>query len=420
MLYTEDTRIEALAVHVVGNKSKDEPLTVSPELSAQVADEGLMRTLTAYFLGGFKSEECYNLHHETDLGCNEVWNFACRIFDDPEALLEHSVSLAKHLYESGMHPQIKGGEFYTAYFSDCNFGGERCDALGLFKSETRDTFLDVEQQAGGVHIAAREGIDIKRLDKGAVIFNTEREEGFAVFVVDNTNRTEARYWIDDFLRVRQRQDNYHNTHNTLAMCKKYVTKHLSKEFEVSKADQAELLNETMKYFQEQESFSMDDFSEKVIRQPEVVESFTRFRQEYEQDRDIRIEDEFGIRQEAGAVVQERHQTRPQFPHLRPRQPQPAGAGRGREGQVLQSLLRRGGVGLPEHAAQHQTEQHEEQRPVAQPEVMTPSGFFTQQRHQPEDAPAAEHQQQQEFEREIARQDARPQQQKKSRAEEQVH
>ena len=30
MLYTEDTRIEALAVHVVGNKSKDEPLTVSP------------------------------------------------------------------------------------------------------------------------------------------------------------------------------------------------------------------------------------------------------------------------------------------------------------------------------------------------------------------------------------------------------
>ena len=125
-------------------------------------------------------------------------------------------------------------------------------------------------------------------------------------------------------------------------------------------------------------------------------------------------------QKTGPFLQERHQARPQLPHLRPRQPQPAGAGRGREGQVLQSLLRRGGVGLPEHAAQYQTEQHEEQRPVAQPEVMTPSGFFTQQRHQPEDAPAAEHQQQQEFEREIARQDARPQQQKKSRAEEQVH
>ena len=47
MLYTEDTRIEALAVHVVGNKSKDEARTVSPQLSAQDDDEGLMRTLTA-------------------------------------------------------------------------------------------------------------------------------------------------------------------------------------------------------------------------------------------------------------------------------------------------------------------------------------------------------------------------------------
>lgn len=29
MLYTEDTRIAALAVHIVGNKAKDEPLLVA-------------------------------------------------------------------------------------------------------------------------------------------------------------------------------------------------------------------------------------------------------------------------------------------------------------------------------------------------------------------------------------------------------
>lgn len=46
------------------------------------------------------------------------------------------------------------------------------------------------------------------------------------------------------------------------MCKKYVTGHLPSEFDVSKADQAEMLNETMKYFREQDNFSLDDFSEK--------------------------------------------------------------------------------------------------------------------------------------------------------------
>ena len=264
MLYTEDTRIAALAVHIVGNKAKDEPLLVAPALSGQVGDTGLMQTLTAYFAGGFKSEEYYNLHHETDLACNEVYNFVCKVFDDRETFYDNSVGLARHLYETGTHPQIKGGEFYVVYFTGCRFGGEAVDAVGLFTSETRDTF------------------------------NTEREEGFAVCVVDNTNRAEARYWIDDFLHVRPRQDNYHNTHNVLAMCKKYVTGHPPSEFDVSKADQAEMLNETMKYFREQDNFSLDDFSEKVIRQPEVMESFSRYKQEYEQERDIRIEDEFAI------------------------------------------------------------------------------------------------------------------------------
>lgn len=294
MLHTDDTRIEALAIHVVGNQSKDEPLLASPGLSPQSDDEALMQTLTAYFLDGFKDESCYNLYHESDLACNEVWNFVGRIFDDPSTLYDNSLSLARHLYACGTLPQIKGGEFYVVHFRDCRFGGETVDAVGLFKSETRDTYLDARTDDDGVHLSTHEGIDIKRLDKGAVIFNLDRDEGFVVRIVDNTNRTEARYWIDDFLHVRERQDSYHNTHNAMAMCKKYVTKHLAREFDVSKADQAELLNETMNYFREQDSFSMEDFSEKVIRQPEVAESFARFKQAYEEERDIRIEDGFDI------------------------------------------------------------------------------------------------------------------------------
>ena len=119
MLYTEESRIGALAVHIVGNKAKDEPLMVSPSLSDQLSDAALMQTLLAYFMGGFKSEEYFNLYHDTDLTCNEVWNFTCKIFDDPESFYDHSVSLARHLYETGMHPQIKSGEFYVVYFTYC-------------------------------------------------------------------------------------------------------------------------------------------------------------------------------------------------------------------------------------------------------------------------------------------------------------
>ena len=80
----------------------------------------------------------------------------------------------------------------------------------------------------------------------------------------------------------------------MAMCKNYVTKHLPNEFMVTKADQAEILNETIKYFKEQDNFSFDEFSQKVISDPKVVESFNRFKDEYEQERDIQIEDECAI------------------------------------------------------------------------------------------------------------------------------
>lgn len=123
----------------------------------------------------------------------------------------------------------------------------------------------------------------------------EKDEGYTLSVVDNTNKgTEAQYWFDNFLHVQQRKDEYYNTHNVMAMCKNYVTKHLPNEFMITKADQAEILNETIKYFKEQDNFSFDEFSQKVISDPKVVESFNRFKDEYEQERDIQIEDEFAI------------------------------------------------------------------------------------------------------------------------------
>ena len=180
MLYTEESRIGALAVHIVGNKAKDEPLMVSPSLSDQLSDAALMQTLLAYFMGGFKSEEYFNLYHDTDLTCNEVWNFTCKIFDDPESFYDHSVSLARHLYETGMHPQIKSGEFYVVYFTDCRFGGETVDAVGLFKSETRDTFLDVEAVVAAGFESVRQirpYLDALHLRQASLGVRLPREQG---------------------------------------------------------------------------------------------------------------------------------------------------------------------------------------------------------------------------------------------------
>jgi len=106
------------------------------------------------------------------------------------------------------------------------------------------------------------------------------------------------YWIDDFLHVRQRKDEYYNTRNVLSLCKNFVTEELPRQFDVSKADQLDLLNKSVKFFKENESFDMKEFSNEVIANPEVIESFKRFKDSYQRDQDIDIAENFDISESA--------------------------------------------------------------------------------------------------------------------------
>lgn len=293
MIYTEEVIIQEISLHNVGNKLQDDGVRLSK--APLEVDDKTTRILTSYFLTPFKSEEYFNLYHDTDLELNEVYSYVSKIFDDKEALHEQSINLAKHLYEKSAHPKIKTGEFYVVYFSDCIIGGETVNAVGLFKSENKDTFLKVYPSGEGFEIESQQGININKLDKGCLIFNTEKENGYTVAVVDNTNKgIEAHYWIDDFLHVRQRKDEYYNTENTLSLCKNFIVKELPTQFDITKADQAELLNKSVKFFKEKDTFEMDDFVNEVIEQPEVIESFNKYKEAYQQDRDIEIADSFDI------------------------------------------------------------------------------------------------------------------------------
>lgn len=281
------------SIHFVGNKSAEEGTIISA--SRMALDDAMRAILENHFLTPFTSEEYFQLYHDSGLEYNVVYGAVAQIFDDPETLYEQSVNLAKFLYDQSTHAKIKGGEFYVVHFKDCLVDGETADAVGLFKSESKDTFLKVLLDNGGLSLDCEQGIMLKKLDKGCLIFNKNREEGFVVAVVDNTNRgIEAQYWMDDFLHLRQRKDEYSNTHNVMAMAKSFVTQELPKSFEVTKADQIELLNKSLSFFKENETFDMEEFAQQVIEQPEVIESFQEYKRNYESENDISIDDSFAI------------------------------------------------------------------------------------------------------------------------------
>lgn len=307
----EASAVHTVSLHQVGSKATEEALVLSTrplQLTEQLQD-----LLVRYFLTPFKAEEYYNLYHDEDVELNEVYHRCARIFANPECLQEESRQLARHLYNASTHMNIKGGDFFVVYFSECMLEGEKTQAVGLFKSENKTSFLQVLHdeeswscRAGDpagetvYRLAVERGIDPGKLDKGAIIFDREEEKGFVVSVVDATNKgADAAYWKDAFLQIRQREDGYYNTHTEMQAYKKFVTDELPQQFEnVSKADQADMLNRCSAYFKQNDNFDLQSFAEEVIAQPEVIDSFQQYRQQYQEEHDVQMPESYDINENA--------------------------------------------------------------------------------------------------------------------------
>jgi len=291
------SKINNIIIHSVGNKVNQEKFCLSKR-QLFVNDE-IKQLLNGYFLYPFKSPEYFNFYHDIDINMNEVFTCVSKIFNNPETLLKQSINLAKHLYEQSVHPKIKGGEFYTVYFKDCIINDETVDAIGLFKSENKDTFLKVYPVSDGFEIESEKGININKLDKGCLIFNTEKEDGYIIAVVDNTNKgVEAQYWIDDFLHVRQRKDEYYNTQNILSLTKRFIKDELPQQFDISKADQVDLLNKSVRFFKENNNFNLKEFAHEVMQDSEIIKHFKKYKAAYEHDFETNIADDFVISENA--------------------------------------------------------------------------------------------------------------------------
>ena len=289
-------KMDNLIIHFVGNKNNEDGVRFS---NIETSFERVEEYFKCLVYGSFKLDELFCFYFSPNLELNPICQFITSIFQDKSSFIEQSQNCTRFLYDNSTHPKIKGGEFYTVYFKDCIIDGEKVDAIGLFKSENKDTFLKVYPSGDGFEIESEKGVNINKLDKGCLIFNTEKENGYVVAVVDNTDKgAEAHYWIDDFLHVRPRKDEYYDTQNILSLCKNFVTKGLSQQFEVSKADQVDFLNKSVQFFKEKESFDMAEFASEVIEQPDLIKSFNQYKSDFQNEREIQISDNFTISESA--------------------------------------------------------------------------------------------------------------------------
>lgn len=298
MIQLYEALISKCIVHFVGNKANDDGVHIaSKELSINAIT---LDAMGDYFFRSFIGiEDYYSFVHLSNVNLNTVYSYISSIFNNLNRFTTESANIAKFLYEQSSHPKIKAGELYIAYIQNCILDGCYTDAIGIFKSENKDKFLKLTATKQGYNINSEIGTNIKKLDKGCLIFNKKSDQGYVISVIDNTNKgTDARYWVDDFLHVKQIKDMYSNTENILTLAKSFVTKELPKTDLVSKNEQISLLNKALQYFKEHETFDLVGFTEEVIVEPEIVDKFKTYKNDFETSNDFTIDNKFQISESA--------------------------------------------------------------------------------------------------------------------------
>jgi hypothetical protein len=302
MIEAVESIIQSVSVHHVGNASLEQPLKLSDE-PLELEQEKIIGLLKTYFLSNFNTPEYYSFTFANqDFTLNPLYKFAAEIFDDPGLLHENSIHIAKQLYDASQHPNIKSGELFVTYFSALSINGQHTEAVGFFKSESKDSYLKLKSYSNQYDIASDEGINVKRLDKGCLILNIERDSGFKVLIVDNSNRIDTQFWKQGFLNLAPWSDAYHHTQQYMSMTREFVANQVSEEFNVSKADQIDLLNRSVNFFKNNEQFSQAEFETEVLGDAKVIESFRNYGKNFMANADLDIEDSFEI--SAHAVKQQ--------------------------------------------------------------------------------------------------------------------
>lgn len=276
MINLFSTHIASLSIHRVGNKSRGEAIFLS-EAPYKMDDE-ITPLLKEFFLKPFreKEENYFNFVHESDLEFHELYNSVTKVFDNPQNSHDESRKIASYLYNQSEHPHIKSGEVYLAYLEGVQLDNVKMDAIGIFKSELKQDFLQFSEEGNQLEAMLQHGVSLNKLDKGCIIFNSEKEEGYKILSVDS-NRYDTRYWLESFLGVEALADDNFHTKKYLKFCQDFA-KDVVLPAE-DKKQEVMFMNRAVNHFAKNDTFEETAFMNDVIDNPDLLPEFRHYKAE---------------------------------------------------------------------------------------------------------------------------------------------
>lgn len=290
MIKRTKASISKLIIHKVGNKFNHSKNVFSED--CVTFDEVTYNLMLSYLLKPFGSLiESYRFNHHADVNLNEINVYTTKIFEEDSAFIETSKHIVTHLFEQSNSSQIKTGDVLVCKFQDIQYEDYFTDALGIFKIETKSEFFQTHLEANSYDIYVQKGIANNKLDKGALILNTQDQEGPIILSVDNNNY-DAQYWTKSFLNIKYADDNTQHTKNYLELCGEFSSEVLQPEY--GKGEQGSFLAKTVDYFKENNVVNIENFKEEVFEEDNLLELFEDYKKSYEKEHQVLIRNQFDV------------------------------------------------------------------------------------------------------------------------------
>lgn len=278
MINIEEVTVEALIYH----RLFDEADPALNDATYVLHDESENLLLKKIFLKPFTQlATTAEFHHPIELKLNVLYSLSKDV-ERGEDFVERSRRICKHLADVSRHPGVPGGDLFVIKFKGVQMGNAVYDALGVYKIEQKDFFIETaEVVTGHPGLRVLQGIGGKRFDKACLVLFTE-DEACTVLVMEKAG-SETEYWQRDFIGIKSKDDNINHTNRFLSFTKDFVTQQYPEEFIVTKADQIDLLNRSVEFFKSKEHFDKLSFEREVLQDEEVIKSFHDYNLKYSQE-----------------------------------------------------------------------------------------------------------------------------------------
>lgn len=239
--------------------------------------------LKDFFIKPFSREKSeYTFVHSIDLKYNIIYNTVLDMFQGGD-FVNDSISIYKHLESVSSLPTIKDGDIFIVKIEDVLNGNAYCDAIGIFKIETKNEFIETAVDRNGyLDIRVKTGYTSQKIDKACLIVFTEVMP--VGYIIDRSKDT--KFWYHDFLGMAIKQTSYNQSKALTGMMEGFIKEKLAKENVMPKCEQIELVNHYTSLLSHADVIDLAELQEQVFQDKKLSDMFDEYRKIYEERENV--------------------------------------------------------------------------------------------------------------------------------------